>query len=127
MHLMPALALVSVVIIGERLSNCRLDDDRHIALVTAGPAHLCYPVGLRALACPRSTAYVDNADVGFGDTCILTVASDRIALPSGERVTLPDHGYAWFQRLGSVTSEVRGTRRDPELATTWSIEEPPFL
>jgi hypothetical protein len=80
----------------------------------------------RALSRPRSTAYVDRGDVGLGDTCILTVASDRISLPSGDRVTLPDHGYAWFQRPDRVKTEVVQTRTGRALVTRWRIDQPPF-
>jgi hypothetical protein len=75
---------------------------------------------------PINTAYVDNADVGLGDTCILTVAGDRLTVPDVGRVALPDHGYAWFQRPQSVKSAVVREPGVLTLVTSWWVERPPF-
>ncbi len=62
------------------------------------------------------TAYVDHADVGLGDQCLLTVSADRI---DDGAVALPDHGVAWCTRPTTVVDGTTAT-------TTWRVA-PPLL
>lgn len=68
------------------------------------------------------TTYVDHADVGLGDQCLLTVGADRCG-----GVDLVDHGVAWPQRPAAkagdpgVRTEVGRDARGPYAETTWTI------
>lgn len=71
------------------------------------------------------STYVDHADCGLGDQCLLAVGADTVVV-DGAKVDLVDHGVAWYQRPGALKTDVGQDARGPFAETTWTVREPAF-
>jgi hypothetical protein len=69
-----------------------------------------------AIEAGSPSTYVDHADVGLGDQCLLTVGAD-----AWRGAALVDHGVAWALRPGAVRTQSGRDARGPFLETTWIV------